>query len=209
MQGQGSDPHMMASGSVVVLLLICHQAVVTDQTTLGHTADIALMIDTEMGPEFWALTSRKDTVYYEDCPGCKHEPVGKTKLVPKPDETDEQPCLSIDIQPNQKKGKPEMMITAKDALPEDLHYEPGPQDSVVPTVSVAPDKPTSSKSTPKSEVVISQEVRLVGQTANFDILTYCINSLHQCNTEGGSLYGMPGWIWRMHKAEVWSHTVTR
>lgn len=33
-------------------------------------------------------------------------------------ENNEQTCLSIDLQPNQKKAKPEAMITAKDALPE-------------------------------------------------------------------------------------------
>ena len=49
------------------------------------------------------------------------------------------------------------MITAKDALPEDLHYELSPLDSVVP-LSAAPSKIDSSKSTPKSDVPVTQEV---------------------------------------------------
>ena len=69
-------------------------------------------------PSTRKVVSRKDAVYYKDHPGCKHEPVGRTKLMPTAVENNEQTCLSIDLQPNQKKAKPEAMITAKDAHPE-------------------------------------------------------------------------------------------
>ena len=63
------------------------------------------------------VVSRKDAVYYEDRPGCKHEPVGDTKLVQRQDITDKPPCPSVEAPPKKAKAKPELMITAKDALP--------------------------------------------------------------------------------------------
>ena len=45
-------------------------------------------------PTTQKVVSRKDAVYYENTPGCKHEPAGDTKLVPQQDITDEPPCPS-------------------------------------------------------------------------------------------------------------------
>ena len=75
--------------------------------------------------------SRKDAVYYEHIPGCRQERVGTTKLAPRLYETDDLPCPSVEAPANKPKAKTDSVITVRDALPEDDHYDPSPLDSVV------------------------------------------------------------------------------
>ena len=98
--------------------------------------------------------SRKDAVYYKNTPGCKHEHVGDTKLISKQNITDKPPCLSLKAPPKRAKAKPEPLITARDALPEDEHYELSLLDSVVP-LSAGSKK---SELTPKDNTSVNLKV---------------------------------------------------